>query len=164
MKTQRKRTKPKYWDESNNDKLFGGTTKNIRRMFKDALEKANLDLKDTSSNYIERDKIHPHCLRKYFVTQFSKYNNDLAKYLANQERTELDKIYNKKTIDELAGEYEKGLQHLLIFQSNVTDERLIDLEEENKKLKAQIEEINKKLDQGVNVYLYEQLQKLKGKK
>ena len=119
-------------------------------MWNRLLEKSRYAKKDKTGKY-PRNLMGTHSLRKAFRSEFSKYDNDLAAYLMNQ-RTGLDRKYRDWSDEYLDQEYAKGVQYLMVFQSNVTDERLNDvqekltgLEEENLKLQKDVDSLRMEL-------------------
>ena len=97
-------------------------------MWNRLLKKAGYTKKDKTGKY-PRFLMGTHTLRKYFRNEFSKYSNDLAAYLMNQ-RTGLDRKYREWTDKYLDEEYSKGVENVLVFQQNVTSERVGDLEQQ----------------------------------
>jgi integrase len=125
--------------DNNDPRLFQCKPKTARNMWNRLLKKSKYTDKDKTGKY-ERNKMGTHTLRKYFRNEFSKYNNDLAAYLMNQ-RTGLDRKYRDWSDEYLDQEYCKGVSNVLVFQSNVTDERLTDLNDEVKELKTENEKL-----------------------
>ena len=131
---------------NNDNRLFQCKSKVARIMWNRMLKNSGLAKKDKHGKY-PRNLMGTHSLRKYFRNEFSKYNNDIASYLMNQ-RTGLDRKYRDWTDEYLDQEYSKGVDHLFVFQSNVTDEKLTSINEEldqlrkdNEEMKAQILEL-----------------------
>ena len=128
---------------NNDNRMFQCKTKVARVMWNRMLKNSGLAKKDNSGKY-PRHLMGTHSLRKYFRNEFSKYDNGVAQYLMNQ-RTGLDRKYRLWTDEYLDQEYSKGVEHLFVFQSNVTDEKLEGINEEldqlrkdNEEMKAQI--------------------------
>jgi len=136
---------------SNNDpRLFQCKPKSARIMWNRLLKKSGYAKKDRSGKY-PRCLMGTHTLRKFFRNEFSKAEvenaNDLAKYLMTQ-RTGLDRKYREWSDEYLDKQYSKGVEKLFVFQQNVTDERLQEqndrisqLEKENREMKAMITEL-----------------------
>jgi len=138
----------KIYRKSDDGRLFPTTTKSARRLWNRLLEKSGFNEKDSSTKY-NRYKMGVHSLRKYFRSQFSKYNNDLAKYLMNQ-RDILDKTYREWSDDYLDEHYAKGVNHLLVYGSRSEDitkinEQLNEKEERIKKLEERVQYLSDEL-------------------
>lgn len=152
LELKQKRTLDKYQNPEDKDKLFPGTPKSARKMWNNLLRKSNFAKKDKTGKY-ERNLMSTHTLRKFFRNEVSKYDNQLAAYLMNQ-RTALDRKYRDWNDDYLDQEYAKGVQYLMVFQSNVTDERINDLDIQlkdvtidNAKLKQEIFELRQMISE-----------------
>lgn len=143
LDTQKKLTLDEYWDKDNEERLFPGTPKNARKMWNRLLEKSRYAKKDATGKY-KRNLMGTHSLRKAFRSEFSKYDNDLAAYLMNQ-RTGLDRKYRDWSDEYLDQEYAKGVHHLMVFQSNVTDERINDLDEKLAEKDTEISKIREEM-------------------
>ncbi len=169
LNTQKERMSDEYWKNDYENRLFPGTPKNARKMWNRLLEKSGYAKKDRTGKY-PRNLMGTHTLRKMFRNEFSKYNNDLATYLMNQ-RTGLDRKYRDWSDEYLDQEYAKGVQYLMVFQLNVTDERINHLDDqlkekdtEIKDLKQRLEEMEKKFGNFTLSLIAEEIQKLKQRK
>jgi len=137
--TSNKRSK---WNKDlSDDRLFPLDQSTARRIWNRLLIKSKYIDKDDSVK-LPRYKMTTHVLRKFFRVQFSKYNNDLAKYLMNQ-RTELDKVYREYDDDYLDQEYAKGVEHLFIYETTPQDVK--DIKERLNEKGKEIEEMKKEI-------------------
>lgn len=103
-------------------------------MWNRLLEKSGFTEKDNSGKN-ERYLMSTQTNRKYFRTEFSKYDNELAKYLMNQ-RTPLDRVYRDWSDEYLDKEYAKGVKYLLVFDRGKDPKQ----PEKNKQLEEKITE------------------------
>ncbi len=130
----------------------------------------------TKSGYNQRDRstgryiIHIHSLRKWFETRMSMAGIPEAIYqqLEGHEGY-MNGSYKRYTDQEFAEYYQKGVKSLLLFEkesTDVTDIKILLQEKdlEIKDLKQQLDDINKRLDKGVSLYLAQELEKLRKKK
>jgi integrase len=113
-------------------------------------------------------KMHPHTLRKFFRTRLSlKVPLDVVEALMGHEGY-LTAAYRKYSPEQLGELYLSGTPDLAVFEApaDLTDvqEQLTEKETRIKELEQQIEKINRKLDEGVVAYLFEEMQKLKKEK
>lgn len=136
------------WEKDvNAPQIFPFAPCTARRIWNTLLEKSEYDDKDCNGK-VDRNKMGTHSLRRYFRQQFSKYDNDLAKYFMNQ-RGELDKIYRNYDDDYLDGEYEKGLKYLVVFEKPMDtthiQEEITDLRGENQKLQKNVNDMRMEL-------------------
>jgi integrase len=143
IKVKETRVAKKYLPPDFKERLFTSSPKSARKMWNNLLKKAQFMDKDNSGKY-ERFKMGTHSLRKFFINEFSKHNNDLAKYLANQ-RTKLDKKYRDWSDEYLDEQYAQGVKHLLIFDRETTDARIKDLDTEIVKLRQDNEELRNQM-------------------
>jgi len=148
--------------DNDDTRLFQCTPKNARKMWNRLLIKSGYAKKDKSGKY-ERNLMGTHTLRKYFRNEFSKYDNDLATYLMNQ-RSRLDKTYRQWTDDYLDQEYGKGVEHLFVFQSNVTDKKVMDLQDQLNEKDSQIQKLQNQLDRIMRNALINKLLEENGEK
>jgi len=128
--------------QSNDDRLFFCSTQNVRKIWNRLLEKAGVDQKDDRTG---RHKVIVHGLRKYFRTNFSRHNRDIAEVLMGHEGY-LSSAYLRFTEEELKQEYLKGSKHLLVFETAVDAEELKTLQSELQETKNQLIESNKRID------------------
>ena len=96
------------------------------------LDKAGYGDKDSQTN---RRKMGTHALRRFFRTQFGKYNGDWAKYFMNQ-RSALDRAYEDYSDEELDKEYAKGVKHLFIY--NIPIDMTKEIQNQMKKQKEEM--------------------------
>ena len=129
--------------DNGDPRLFQCKTKTARIMWNRLLKKAGYIKTDRSGKY-PRFLMGTHTLRKYFRNEFSKYSNDLAAYLMNQ-RTGLDRKYREWTDKYLDEEYSKGVENVLVFQQNVTSERVGDLEQQLHQVQKDKQEMQDKI-------------------
>jgi integrase len=125
----------KVRSKNNDSRLFQCTPKSARNMWNRLLKKSGYTKKDNNGMY-PRHLMGTHTLRKFFRNEFSKYDNDLATYLMNQ-RSRLDRTYRQWADEYLDEKYSEGVQHLMVFQTNVTDEKVSVMEEKMKQLQMQ---------------------------
>lgn len=144
--------------DNSDTRLFQCKAKTARNMWNRLLRKSKYEDKDKTGKY-ERNLMSTHVLRKYFRNEFSKYSNDLAAYLMNQ-RTGLDRKYRDWSDEYLDQEYAKGVSNVLVFQSNVTDERLTGLNDEVQKLKEDKQKMQDTIDEMKAQILELRLEKL----
>lgn len=126
----------------NDDRVFFCCTTNIRNFWNKLIEKAGLDPKDVRTG---RHMVTIQGLRKFFRTNFSRHNRDIAEVLMGHEGYLLS-TYLRFTEEELKQEYLKGMKHLLIFETAVDSEELKSLQTELEETKRQLIESNKKID------------------
>jgi integrase len=119
-------------------KLFRMTRQNADYKWKCALKKAKLYKIDDNTG---RCTMTTHCLKRFFITNFSKANfgnnEQWADYFA-EHRSDLDrryKDYDENYIDE---KYAKGVPFLLIYERPIdADIRITQIRKENLELKGQ---------------------------
>jgi hypothetical protein len=107
-----------------------------------ALEKTRLGQRDKSTN---RNKIHPHVLRKFFRTRLGAVIPvDVVEALMGHEGY-LTEVYRKYTVEDLAKFYCQGESALLVFTEaqEVTKLRK-EIEEKNKSLQSLVTELTTK--------------------
>jgi len=138
------RVPKEYLDQDINERLFTCSPKSARNMWNTLLKKAQFSDRDDSGKY-KRHMMGTHSLRKYFINEFSKYNNDLARYLANQ-RTNLDRKYRDWTDEYLDEQYAQGVKYLLVNEREVTDKRIQDLDSQVTKLQQENAELRDRID------------------
>ena len=93
------------------DRLFPFETDTARGMWNRLIGKVGLDQKDTTTG---RLIYHIHSLRKYFKTQFSKYNSDIAHGLMGHKGY-LGGAYDRLSEREKQEAYLEGVRYLLVF-------------------------------------------------
>jgi integrase len=128
--------------QANDERIFFCSTQNVRKIWNRLLEKAGLDQKDERMG---RHKVIVHGLRKYFRTNFSRHNSDIAELLMGHEGY-LSSAYLRFTEEELKQEYLKGSNHLLVFETAVDAVELKTLQSELEETKNQLIESNKRID------------------
>jgi integrase len=157
----------KHLKKGKDDRIFPMTYNTANTMWQTMVKNAGKGEQDKITRI---HKYHIHCLRKFFRSRMGNKNGigvDMTEFLMGHEGY-LTREYRNYSEEELAEEYMKGVDRILIFEqpADTKDirEQLQQKEQRIIELEKQIEEINKKLDQGVNVYLFDQLQKLKNSK
>jgi len=139
---------PNKQKTNSNNKLFPYTTSNMRTIWNNLLAKADLDDLETRNG---RHLIHIHGLRKFFRTQMSKQNRDIAELLMGHEGY-LATAYLRFTPDEVKQQYLEGMKNLYIFERPIEDsERVKELQKEYQaeinKLQEQLADQQQKLQQ-----------------
>jgi len=114
-------------------------------MWKNALEKAGLIQRDNQTN---RFIIHPHCLRKFFRSKLAQVIPvDIVESMMGHEGY-LVEAYRKYSQEDLADFYKKGEHTLLVFGNG----------KDLAKLRLEVEEKNKQLQQIINGLVSENLE------
>ena len=127
----------RFAKDMSTEKLFPFGHTNALTIWHNALKKARLDERDSSTNNY---KLHPHVLRKYFRTRLGEsIPVDVTEALMGHEGY-LTGVYRKYTIADLARIYLKGEGALAVF----TNQQEID------KLKGNLEEKNNQLQRLIN--------------
>lgn len=132
---------PKKKDDT---RLFPYSYSNVDLTWENAIKAANLFTKDDTTG---RKQLHIHQLRKFFRTQAAtKIPVDLAEAMMGHSGY-LTRAYRKYTRDQLAEFYRKAEPALSIFATEdlETRERVLSLSEENKGLKAGMDELRQEL-------------------
>jgi len=137
-----------YDKVSDDPRLFPFNSSTAYCLWKNALHKAGLNGRDKSTN---REKLHPHVLRKFFRTQLpSVIPVDIVEALMGHEGY-LTEVYRKYKVEDLAKFYLKGEPALLVFTDT---KKVVELqkaiEEKSTKLRKDIEEKNTRLQVLVN--------------
>jgi len=122
---------------ADDDRIFPWRTSNVRKLWNNLLEKADLDGKDTLT---DRRLVHPHSLRKYFRTQMSRQNRDIAEVLMGHEG--YLGTYRQFTEEELKEEYLEGMKYLYVFQTSTDSAKIKELQDELDKTKEKLDKIN----------------------
>ncbi len=147
-KTAQNRTSGEYRNPDGKDRLFPISVKMARYTWNGLLEKSGFTERDNSGKE-KKNKRHlmaTHANRKYFRSEFSKYDNELAKYLMNQ-RTPLDRVYRDWSDEYLDKEYAKGVGYLLVFEKGEDPEQIEKFEKyKQDQGKKELEMGNKILD------------------
>ena len=128
-------------------RLFRMTRQNADYKWKCALKKAGLYKLDENTG---RCTMTTHCLKRYFITNFSKANfgnnEQWTDYFA-EHRTDLDrryKDYDENFIDE---RYAKGVPYLLVYERPVdADIRIIQMKKEYQQMKEDKDKLRRQLD------------------
>ncbi len=142
--------KSHLYDKSAYDsRLFPFNASTAYCHWKRALHKSELSGRDKST---DREKLHPHVLRKFFRTRLGAagIQIDVIEALMGHEGY-LTEVYRKYTVPDLAKFYLKGEPSLLVFtdtQKVVEFQKAI--EQKNKELQKDIEEKNTRLQVLVN--------------
>jgi len=148
-------SKEKLEERANNEKrLFPFSPHTMQGIWNTMLKKSGYDEID-DSGLRNRYKRNIHSLRKFFLTNYSKYNKNLAVFFMNQV-SELEQTYDYKTEEWLDQEYMAGSHFLAIFESpqeqseklqeldmqlNEKDMQIRNLERTMQELKAQVIEM-----------------------
>ena len=98
------------------DRLFPFSQDNARSMWNRLCNKAGYREKDETTG---RRKVHIHSLRKFFRTQLSRFDRDIAEKLMGHEGY-LTREYFRVSVEELAEKYLEGCEHLLVFERPMT--------------------------------------------
>jgi len=134
----------KYNKPLEDPRMFPFDTPTAYTMWKNALDKAGLIQKDSQTN---RLILHPHCLRKFFRSKLAQVIPvDIVEALMGHENN-LVEAYRKYSQEDLADFYKKGEHTLLVFGNG----------KDLAKLKAEVEEKNKQLQQIINSLVSENL-------
>ncbi len=142
-----------------NDKIFPFDYDTARCIWNRLIRKANFDNRDKNT---KRRTYHIHGLRKFFRTQFSKQDRDVAELLMGHEGY-LTREYLRYTEEDLKQIYLKGVKYLYIFDRPLSD---IEQQREIEKLKQQVTDYQRimehdKLQQQID---FENYQKMVDKK
>jgi len=141
LKTAVKRTSKRYGRKTaKDDRVFPMTDVNARIIWRNMVTKAGYDKRDPKTN---RLTAHTHSLRKFFRSYL--HNRDLAEHLMGH-RGYLSQ-YRQYDDNQLAKEYNKVVHNLTIFEKDVTDERIENLDEQLKDKDKEIEKLQKRIDE-----------------
>lgn len=133
-----------YPKKLEDDRLFPFDDNTAYKIWRNALRKSGFLKRDISTN---RHVIHPHVLRKFFRTKMATLIPvDVVEALMGHEGY-LTEVYRKYSLDDLAAFYKKGESAITIF-SNI---------EEVSKLRSEIEERNKQLQNVINSLVVENM-------
>lgn len=136
LKQMIKRTKKLGVNKSVDDRLFPIVHSSANHSWKRLLKKVGLDEKDETTGFT---RMNIHELRKYFRTRLgSVINTDVIEAIIGHEEG-LTAVYRRFTEEDLREEYEKGRHKLYVFETEVADERLKDMEDEVDLLKEKVE-------------------------
>jgi len=162
----RKINKGKYKHNKNTDdpRIFPVDYPTVKLIWNTMIEKAGYDERDPKT---KRRRFHIHGLRKYFGSRIG-IDSDITEALLGHEEG-VKTIYKRYTDDNLGEMYLEGMFNLQVFERENADltevhDQVSTLQEENERLKKQLDEINRKLDSGVATYLFDELQKIKKRK
>jgi len=135
-----------YTKVSDDPRIFPFNSSTAYCLWRKALHKARLNDRDKST---DREKLHPHVLRKFFRTRLGGAGIpiDVVEALMGHEGY-LTEAYRKYTIQDLAKFYLKGESALLVFTEA----------QEVTKLRKEVEEQNKTLQTLVNGLTSENLE------
>ncbi|MBN2260463.1 MAG: tyrosine-type recombinase/integrase [Clostridiales bacterium] len=141
-----KKRSHKHPKRSEDDRLFPFETSTIYMIWTGALEKTQLAERDNQTN---RNKIHPHVLRKFFRTRLGAVIPvDVVEAIMGHEGY-LTEVYRRYTVDDLAKFYLQGETALLIFTEA----------QEVTKLRKELKQENEHLQKSV-IKLYAENEKL----
>jgi integrase len=102
-------------------------------IWRSSIKKAQFDEKYQYNNSLERFKVHPHVLRKFFRTKMGQVIPvDVTEALMGHEGY-LTEVYRRYSLEDLAKFYKQGEHTLLVFAES---ENLSKLKEEQKQLQA----------------------------
>ena len=137
LKAASGRTPESYKKSIDDPRLFPFTDNNAYTMWYNALKKAGLSERDSSTN---NHTMHPHVLRKFFRTKLGAVLPiDIVECLMGHEGY-LTEVYRRYSQEDLAEFYKKGEGALLVFTNGA----------EVAKLRAEIEEKNAQLQTIIN--------------
>jgi len=125
--------KSHFYEKSSDDpRLFPFIVSTSYSMWKKALHKSGLNGRDKSTN---REKLHPHVLRKFFRTMLgaSGLQTDVIEALMGHEGY-LTEVYRKYSLKTLREFYLKGEPSLLVFTDT---QKIVEFQETIKKEKVQ---------------------------
>jgi integrase len=135
----------KYPKMKNDDRVFPFEANTAYVIWRNALKKAGFLQKDSQTN---RHRMHPHVLRKFFRTKLGAVIPvDIVETLMGHEGY-LTEVYRKYSFEDLAKFYSQGEAAISI---------MAELEEVSK-LRVEVEERNKQLQQLVNGLIAENLE------
>jgi len=117
--------------------------------------------------------MHVHSLRKFAKTRYElTMSEKIANVLIGHEG--YLSIYDRFTFEHLRDAYKKAEDNLLVFeqvdigdineQLQKKEGQITKQSEEIQDLKQQLDDINRRLDKGVSLYLAQELEKLRKKK
>jgi integrase len=127
------------------DRVFPFHTSNVRKIWNGLTKKAEFSEKDTNTIGNDRYKVHPHLLRKYFRTYFSKHDRDIAELLMGHEGY-LSRHYVRLTEEEIKREYLIGMKYLQVFEIDTTDQRVTALDGQLKEKDTAIQKLKDQMD------------------
>jgi len=140
IKSSQARNNKSHDKQIDTDFLFPFSKGTVIDIWNRLLDKAGYGDKDTQTN---RRKMGTHALRRFFRTQYGKYNGDWAKYFMNQRNT-LDRTYEDYSDEELDKQYTKGVKHLFIY--NIPIDMTKEIKKEMKQQKEEMNLLKTKLD------------------
>jgi integrase len=128
----------RYQKSTNDPHLFPFQNNTAYMIWRNALRDAKLSKKDNSTN---RQKIHPHVLRKFFRTKMgSMIPVDVTEALMGHEGY-LTEVYRKYSVEKLAEFYSQGESAISIFAGT----------EQISKLRTEVDEKSQQLQTIINV-------------
>jgi len=134
----------KYSKPTEDPRMFPFDIPTAYASWTNALEKAGLVQKDTQT---DRLVLHPHTLRKFFRSKLAQVIPvDIVEALMGHEGY-LTQVYRRYSLEDLADFYKKGEHTLLVFGNG----------KDLAKLRAEVEEKNKQLQQIINGLVSENL-------
>ena len=126
----------------NEERTYPFTKRTMEGIWRIMLQKSGYADKDENS-LKPRYKRTVHCLRGFFITNFSLYNENLAEYFVNHV-SELKETYDHKSEEWLDQEYLNGCKYLSVFETpQDTSEKLQDLNEKINNLENENEQLRK---------------------
>jgi len=134
----------KYSKPTEDPRMFPFDIPTAYASWTNALEKAGLVQKDSQT---DRLVLHPHALRKFFRSKLAQVIPvDIVEALMGHEGY-LTQVYRRYSLEDLADFYKKGEHTLLVFGNG----------KDLAKLRAEVEEKNKQLQQIINGLVAENL-------
>jgi len=156
---------------ANDNRLFPYSSNTVRVMWERLVTKAGMDERCDETR---RLLLHPHSLRKYFITQFSKHNKDMAELLAGHKGY-LGGAYERTPEEDRRKAYLEGVNHLLVFsaseskevaslkeQLKIRDGKVLEMENSVNRMQNQVDILNKEVErilEGASDLLEEKLER-----
>lgn len=122
-------------------RIFPWNITNINKAWWRLLKKARYTEKDEQTGFYV---YHLYTLRKFFRTEFGKYDRDLCDFLMGHKHY-LTENYWRKTEEDVQKEYLEGMNHIMIFETSVDSERLNNLDEQLKVKDTQISSMEQQI-------------------
>jgi len=118
----------------------------VRLLWSRLLKKSGLDKKSIETG---RYELHPHSLRKFFMSQMKTQIPEVIVEAIIGHSKYLDEAYRRYSLDEIKQYYLKGMSSIMIFEStpDLTEhnERISQLEHENLELTETVNEMKAQL-------------------
>lgn len=146
----------KYGKKAEDKRIWPFEANTAYFIWRNAIAKSGFAKRFQYNNSVERFTVHPHVLRKFFRTRMATVVPvDVVEALMGHEGY-LTEVYRRYSVEDLAKFYKQGEHTLWVFAG-----------EEVSRLRAEVEERNRQLQQVINglvsenMQLKEQIQKLK---